>query len=726
MKNIVHLFLYDLKHLFSNVMTVIIVLGLVLLPSIFSWYNVLACWDVFGNTDNLKVAVANTDEGYQSDLVPLEVNLGDQVQNALLEDKEMQWVFTSEEDAIEGAESGKYYAAVVIPKSFSKDMMTFYSPEVEHASILYYTNEKKNVVAPKLTERGADDVANKINAIFVEKISEVGLNVASSLVDYSENKGSANQVAQLSESISEASDRMAQTSEVLSAYASLLSTSQTLVSSSAELLGDTSRSAEEVLQAANEGKDSIDSLSGTMSTTTQALQDALEKSAQSYTGVSDSIDNAFNSTDVAASDSAASLDNQADSISKQSEAFRSLADTLSACQVPEEFQGSLDAFVLQLRSSADSQDQLAQNLRTMADSIRTENNEAQANHDEVAQLASQAQSSVTDLSQDYNSTIKPQLESLQSQLQQGSSSLLDNASLLSSGAQDIQGSADSVVDSLSAAQQRLESSAETLQQSSDYLAELSAAMNKAVSSGNWDDLKKILRADPSELAQALAAPVQVERTALYPASNFGSQMAPLYTMLGLWIGSLLLAVAIKVTVSRRAQDELGYVKLYQVFWGRFITFACLSFVQSSILALGNMLFLQVQVANPFLYMLCYWVSGLVFTFIIYTLVVSFANLGKALAVFLLIIQVSAGGGSYPLPMLPDFVQAISPFLPLTHAINALRAAMMGLYQMDFWIELATLLAFVVPFLLLGLVLRKPLIRLLNWYVRKTEESKLVN
>ena len=98
-----------------------------------------------------------------------------------------------------------------------------------------------------------------------------------------------------------------------------------------------------------------------------------------------------------------------------------------------------------------------------------------------------------------------------------------------------------MVDSLSNAQQRLESSAQTLKQSSDYLAELSTAMNKAISSGNWDDLKKILRANPSELAQALAAPVQVERTALYPASNFGSQMAPLYTMLGLWIGSLLLA-----------------------------------------------------------------------------------------------------------------------------------------------------------------------------------------
>ena len=201
MKTILRIFKHDIKQIFSNVVTVIIVLGLVLLPSIFSWYNVLACWDVFNNTDNLKVAVANSDEGYQSDLVPLKVNLGDQVQNALLEDKEMEWVFTSEEDAIEGARSGEYYAAVVIPQSFSKDMMTFYSPEVEHASILYYTNEKKNVVAPKLTERGADDVANKINTIFVEKVSEVGLNVASSLVDNTDNKKFVNQITQLSDKI---------------------------------------------------------------------------------------------------------------------------------------------------------------------------------------------------------------------------------------------------------------------------------------------------------------------------------------------------------------------------------------------------------------------------------------------------------------------------------------------------------------------------------------------
>lgn len=726
MKTILRIFKHDIKQIFSNVVTVIIVLGLVLLPSIFSWYNVLACWDVFNNTDNLKVAVANSDEGYQSDLVPLKINLGDQVQNALLEDKEMEWVFTSEEDAIEGARSGEYYAAVVIPQSFSKDMMTFYSPEVEHASILYYTNEKKNVVAPKLTERGADDVANKINTIFVEKVSEVGLNVASSLVDYTDNKQFVNQITQLSDNIATLSGRMAQASEVVSGYSSLLSASESLIASSADLLGETSDSAQQVLDTTNNAKQSINSLTDAMAVSTDALHSALEKSTDSFEGVSESIDTAFTSSGTAATTTASSLDTQAEAVRNQAVSMRAMADSLERCSVPPEFEGTLDAFVSQVRASADTQDQLAQSLTAAADSIRTQNDEAQAHHAEVKDLAEQAKGSIEDLSQDYNNTIKPELEKLQTQVEKSSNLLFDNASQLSSVTEDINGASGSLIDTLAVAQNNLDSSAQSLKESSEYLAQLSSNIKTAVTSEDWQGLKQIFQTDPHELAQSLASPVQIERTALYPASNFGSQMAPLYTMLGLWIGSLLLLVAVKVKVSSRTLAEVGYPKLHQVFWGRFLIFACLSFVQSSILALGNLLFLQVQATEPLLFLVCYWVSGLVFTFIIYTLVVSFANLGKALAVFLLIIQVSAGGGSYPLPMLPDFVQALSPFLPLTHAINALRAAMMGLYQMDFWVEIGLLLVFVVPFMLLGLLLRKPLMNLLNWYVRKTEESKLIS
>ena len=181
MRNIWRIFKTDMKHLFDNSITVIIVIGLVFLPSIFTWYNVIACWDAFGNTGNLTVAVANTDEGYESDLVPLEINVGDKVVSALRANDQLNWTFTTEEDAIDGAQSGRYYAAVVIPQSFSRDMMTFYSDEVEHANIIYYTNEKKNAIAPKVTDQGADQVSNQVNQVFLETLSDVALSIVSSL-----------------------------------------------------------------------------------------------------------------------------------------------------------------------------------------------------------------------------------------------------------------------------------------------------------------------------------------------------------------------------------------------------------------------------------------------------------------------------------------------------------------------------------------------------------------
>ncbi len=131
--NVWHLFRSDIKRLFSNAMNIIITVGLVVMPSIFAWYNVIACWNVFDNTGNLTVAVANVDDGYESDLVPLRVNIGEQVVSALRANDEIDWTFTTEEDAVDGARSGRYYAAVVIPHDFSRDMLTFYSEDVHHA-----------------------------------------------------------------------------------------------------------------------------------------------------------------------------------------------------------------------------------------------------------------------------------------------------------------------------------------------------------------------------------------------------------------------------------------------------------------------------------------------------------------------------------------------------------------------------------------------------------------
>ena len=187
MKKIWQLFVGDLKRLRSNVVTGIIVLGLIALPSIFSWYNMIAAWDVFGNTGNLKIAVASVDEGYESDLVPVKINVGEQVISALRANNQIKWVFTDKEDAIDGAKSGKYYAAVVIPESFSRDMMTFYSDDAKHAKIIYYSNEKKNAISPKVTDQGADAISVQVNQVFAKTLSDTALSLAQGLVTYADN-----------------------------------------------------------------------------------------------------------------------------------------------------------------------------------------------------------------------------------------------------------------------------------------------------------------------------------------------------------------------------------------------------------------------------------------------------------------------------------------------------------------------------------------------------------
>lgn len=127
-KNILRIMYGDLTHATKNVIGAIVLVGLIVVPALYAWFNIAGSWDPYGNTQGLKVAVANEDAGYQSDLVPLEVNVGDSVVSALRADDEFDWVFTDEEAAVEGVRSGAYYAAIVIPESFSADMMTLFSP----------------------------------------------------------------------------------------------------------------------------------------------------------------------------------------------------------------------------------------------------------------------------------------------------------------------------------------------------------------------------------------------------------------------------------------------------------------------------------------------------------------------------------------------------------------------------------------------------------------------
>ena len=727
MKNAWRLFVGDLKRVFSNVVTVIIVLGLVFLPSIFTWYNILACWDVFGNTGNLKVAIANSDEGYESDLVPLEINIGDRVVSTLRANDQLEWQFVSEDEAIEGVESGEYYAAIVIPSSFSRDMMTFYSEDSSHAEIVYYTNEKKNAIAPKVTGQGADQVAYQVNEAFTQTLSDTALSIASALYEYAQDSDANGRIGELADHIQTMGDTMSRTSSLLSSYAGLVGSAESLVSSSSQLLDDAQNAVSDVKSDAQGADAAFDSLSSALSTSTSALETALANTAQGYDDLSSSLDVVFGDTNTLVSDRVSQLRSEASDERAHISSLENLKSSLETLegQVDEQYKPYIQAAIASVDNTIAADTALADTLDAAADEIESGAGDAQDKYAQAKDSIAQAKASISELQTNYSTEVKPVLDDLASNVSSLADSLVANAATLSSAADDLQGDADSISEKLASVRDDLNAAAQDMTASADRLTQLSSELKEALASGDTGKLAALLSTDPSTLAEALSAPVQLDRHAIFPADNFGSQMAPLYTTLAVWIGSLLLTVAIRVIVSKEAQRELVDPKPRQLFMGRFGIFALASFAQTTVMALGNMFFLGVQVNEPLLYLLCMWFSGLVFTFLLYSFVVSFANLGKAMGVLLLIVQVTAGNGSYPLQVLPDAFQAISPYLPATHMIAAMRAAMMGVYQNDFWVQLGQLALFLVPAALLGLVLRKPLASFLRWYVRKTEDSGLV-
>lgn len=716
----------ELRRLFANVVSVVIALGLVAMPSIFAWYNIIACWDVFDHTGNLSVAVANTDEGYQSDLIPLRVNVGEQVVSALRANDQIDWLFTDEGDAVDGARSGRYYAAVVIPKDFSRDMLTFFADDARQASIVYYSNEKKSAIAPKITDRGADTVSYEVNQVFAQTLSEVAISLGEALARYADDADVSGQVARLADHVTQTAASLRRTAEVLELYGSLGQDANALIGSTMSLAEASEEQVGALKEAASTGAGALTPLAQSLRNTVQQLGEAFDTGAADMDAVSKAADELFDSASVATGDAAAALRTEADGLTTRISAYRGLAKQLETLlpQMDAAYQPAVEEVVRLLKMQADLLEQSQESLRQAADKLEAGDADLRAERDQVKALVSQAHADFQ-AAKDAFQQMRPGLE----QIADGSAALAQSvqASLgkLGSASENLSAAANAATDALSGGAAKTTEVASGLRQSADVIDGLAADIRQALMDEDTEQLRAILTSDVSAFASALAAPVHVERQAVYPAENFGSQMAPLYSTLALFIGSLLILVVLKPRPCKATLKRVPDARPRQVFLGHFGIMAVLSLAQTTLAALGNMLFLQVQVAHPWLYLLIFWLAGLVFTFIIYALVVAFANLGKAIAVLMLIIQVTGCGGSFPLQILPAFVQAVSPFLPATYVVNAMREAMMGTYGSVYWEQVGWLLAFLIPAALLGLALRKPLERFMSWYVAQVDKSELM-
>ncbi|MAP63070.1 MAG: phage infection protein [Microbacterium sp.] len=718
----------DVRHATQNVMACIVIFGLVVIPSLFTWFNVIASWDPFANTSNLKVAVASTDTGYESDLIPVRINVGEQVLSALRANDDLDWVITTEDDAIDGTKSGAYYAAIVLPQSFSADMMTFYVDGAEHTDIALYTNEKKNALAPKITEQGADGVSAQITETFTKTLSEIALSLLSSLSDFLTDDDTQAALARLQARVASLTTQLRSSAQTADMFSALFDSSIPVVNSASGLVGSAGAAFSDASDAVGSGSDAVDSLDSALRTATQGVSDALSATVNSYNAVGDRIDDLYVDMDSLSGDRVTVLTDLAARVQDQIDRYRTIRDALDTevrPTLPEAAEGALDTVIAALDDAIARQQAVHDSLVQAAQDIQDDNASEQGSHQEILGTIADAKTAVQNAQSAYADGLKPQLDLLSSTLSRLDSDISIVSDDLADVSSSLSGSSDSVMTAIDRGKTIADGISTSLGELADRFDELDQALGTATDTGDLSELRDIIGGDPGVLATSLGEPVRVDRTAVFPVAGFGAAMAPLYTILALWVGALLMTVTIRVDVNHNTLSGTSELTTTQKYLGRYGIFGLVGLAQSTLLTLGLILFVRIEPAHPLLMILAGWIISLVFTLIVYTAVVAFGNAGKALCVLLLVIQISGSGGAYPLQLLPDWFQNISPFLPATYAIQALRSAIGGVYAADFWISLLLLALFIVPALLLGLVLRRPLIAYNRGMSEALESTKLM-
>lgn len=726
MKNVWKIFQRDMMRVRNNVIALVVIIGISVVPCLYAWFNIAASWDPYSNTGNLKVAVASADEGYEGSLIPIEINIGDKVLSALRENTQMEWVFTTEEKATSGVKSGKYYAAIVIPKDFSNKMMSVFSEKVEKPEITYYSNAKENAIAPKVTDKGAGAVQRQVNEVFIETVSDTTLTVLQAVSNMTQASGAETIVDNLNTNLNQIAGDLTASAGLLESFSDMTGSAQKLLNSTTEFLQTVQQQTTESRQTFQETSKTFSGLDDSMDAAADSVGTALKSAENVYDQMDQVISGAFSDESADAQQIASTLDTLAGQVGNVVTAYTSVRDSVAAVadKYPET-SPLVDAIVVRMDTSIQQQKNLQSKLQDSAKGLRDATTDLGTARNELKDLAAKNRENMSGMSASYKSSVQKSLNQLSASLTSSKQEISSLLSQLDQSANGIYKLTDTADSDLSEIQKVLGDSGELLAEASDRIADTTAKLDEMEMSGDFSELETLISGDKSAISTFLAAPVSLDTHKIYEIANYGSSMAPFYSVLSIWIGGIVLVAMLKVNVSENCTKGLKNVKLHQIYFGRFITFMIVGLFQSTLIALGDLLYLGIQCEHSFLFLLGCWFSSLVFVNIIYTLTVSLGDIGKAVSVILLVVQVAGTGGTFPIEVAPSFFRAVYPLLPFTHSMAALRETVGGMYGMNYWIDLGKLAIFLGISLIVGLVLRKPIIKANDAFTEKLEETKLM-
>ncbi len=712
MKNIFTICRNDLRRISSSVVAIVIILGLAAVPCLYAWFNIFSNWDPYGSdaTSRIKVAVASEDAG--ASVLGLKINIGDSVISALEANDVIGWQFVdTKQDALDLVYSGDCYAALVVPEDFTTNVTSFLSGDITNPEIIFYQNDKKNAIAPKITGKAKTAVQEQVNATFVQTISD---DIASLISVANANGVTAESLLNdLSSDISDLSTKLSDCCAALSAANGLTNSARNLISVAVNLCNNTSATLDQSKELLNKVSDDTATIDSRIDTTVQSVTTALAQADSNLAAIQASLEDAFSdinryneyvSTGLAAD--VAMLDALSSNCSDMAQSFTSIGFDAAAAQ--------MSALASQLKT-----------LSSALGALQTATDESWA--DVLAQQESiigsitSARATISELSATVSSDLGPKLHAALNKAQGASSTVSSVLGRLQSSTSALSGTLSTYLGSIGTMQSGFADTQKAIEGAQAELKVISEFVSALAGSKLLAEVSDTLENNGDLVGGYLASPISMDTVIKYEIETYGSAMAPFYTVLAQWVGALLNAVFLKVKI--RKEDEPANLRLHERFFGRYGLFFLVAVGQALIVSLGDLFYVQIQCLYPWRFVLATVVTGISFSLLNYALVFALDNIGMAISVIVMVIQVGGSGGTYPVEVLPDIFQKLYDFMPFKYAMNAMRETIGGMYGNAYLFNIEVLAGIALGSIIFGLALYYPCLglnRLIETSKRRSE------
>ena len=728
MKKSFQIFKRDLGRLFRNRAAVLILVGISVLPSLYAWFNIAANMDPYGNTKGIQVAIANEDKGADSEQMSLDA--GQNIVDNLKKNDQLGWKFVDAKEAKKGVRSGKYYAAIVIPDNFSESLLSILSGDIKQPKLDYYINEKKNAIAPKITDTGASTIQHEINDTFTS--------VAAESISELLSKEAGELSGKVSEGNSSLIKAIADTRKNLDEYNKVLENFQKTVDKSDEIMASAVSTLDQVTVTAESGAKAIEDSGNVLADTRTAV-------GQFSTEFSNGLSNGetlLNDTYVSASAKLGVFETKAgqaltavDSslstasflLDKNQELLEQLKELNDKIQGHTELGQQISAVIGQKITELENQNaslqELVSSLKTGNQGIQNAVTTAKNTRTSLEKLAKESKDSLQNYRTNLDQKILPQLNQSLDSLASLSGNLSAALTGVEPTVEQLKTILNQLNDSLKSSASALGQTGDVLTQVDESLASVQTDLNALQSSEMYQKLTSLEGLDADSIADFMSSPVSIKSNVLYDVENYGSGMTPFYTNLALWVGGLILVSILKQEVDK--DEKVRKFTAGQAYFGRWLLFVAVGLVQGLIVCVGDILLLKVQCVHPVAFVCVGVFCSFVYVNLIYALALTFKHIGKALGVVLVILQIPGSSGTYPIEMTPAFFQRLHPLLPFTYGISAMRECIAGMYGANIWKYLGILAIFFPISLFIGLVLRPLLMNLNHLFDKRLSETELM-